>query len=623
MTDGPDTSPHVAEVAQMLDAAPAGEPGMQVWRGRTAVVMIRTTAAGAGRVDVLVTIQLVVAPAAVLRGSWVVAGPPGDRRYAEIDGSGQAELTDVAAGSWPVTLVPGRPPSGGGENLPADVPALGPALHAVAGDDAVALCEALMEMRGKPVADPNAVLRLLGDHPEPLVREAAADVIAEIDDAGLRAALLPTLQDPAPAVAQAAAVGLGHPGQLDAVPALIAVLIDGTCEPGVREAAAASLGWIGDPAAVEALRDASDTAYLRETARRSLALLGEVVSPKLSRPADVTPSIAATSAVGAAGRRALRVVQLVETRALGGRLGSVARTDRTVVREAAAVATWTQSANTAITAFAELGRFTVAHPAAITAGALTMLITEDEDQRDFVLRISGPAELVGMRVSIRSTGEVPRLHSGRFNEEGQLVLRGVTEAMYLAEAHVGREQARLVALYVDRATQRAAVRGSAPTDVTPGDTKPLLKVHDPEGRTMTVLRAGSDIVAQVVGLGIGDRRTVLELPIVVDPAEVHDPAGAEATAQVVRLVVPLRWNPESRRCEALIAVHRGDAVDQDRPPQVLEPSELTSVRAVAVSVGRTRAVVARQWGWLGTDERVPPAVREVVSSMTSAHGRRT
>lgn len=623
MTDGPDVAPHVAEAAELLGAAPAGEPGLQVRRGRTAVVMIRTTATGDDDVDVVVTIQLVGAPAADLARSWVAAGPSSSRRYAEIDGVGQAVLTGVPAGSWTVALAPGQPPSGGGE----DPPEVAASLHPVADDDPVACCEALMGLRGHPLADPSAVLRLLREHPEPVVREAAADVVAELDDPVVRAALLTALGDAAPAVQQAAATGLGHPGQHDAVPPLIAVLADDTRDPGVREAAAESLGWIGDTAAVEALRDASDVGFLRETARHSLALLGEPVRALLRRPAELRAklSIAAAAPVGPGHRRALRAAWRSAAPAPIGPERVVHAGASWAGRTGAVPESSDLDALNFRDVLSGMGRITVERPVAMSVGAVTMLIFTDavdasgeEGSSSFALRLSAPAELAGVRVSLRSAGEVIRVHSGRLDDQGLLVLRGVAPAEYLAVAHIELESARPVTVFADRPGRRVAVRGPA---AVPGDTAPLLEVHDPEGRTMTVLRDGSDIVAHVVGLGISDRRTVLELPIVIDPAEVQDLAGPDAIAQVERLVVPLRWNPETGRCEARVAVHRGDAVDLDRPPQLLEPSELMSVRAVVVSVLRTRSLAPYQWSWLATDERVPRAVREVVRATTDGAGR--
>jgi HEAT repeat protein len=110
--------------------------------------------------------------------------------------------------------------------------------------------------------------------PAPVVRRRAAEETARCPpDSRAGLDLVPLLEDPEPLVAEAAAFALGEldPPAAGSVPALVAVA-RGSDDVLLREAAVAALGSLGDPAGREAVLAATtDVSTVRRRAVLALA----------------------------------------------------------------------------------------------------------------------------------------------------------------------------------------------------------------------------------------------------------------------------------------------------------------------------------------------------------------
>ncbi|MGH3757675.1 tetratricopeptide repeat protein [Actinophytocola sp.] len=199
--------------------------------------------------------------------------------------------------------------------------------------------------------------------------------------------------------------------------------------------------------------------------------------------------------------------------------------------------------------------------------------------------------------SLWAAEPTPRAHVGRFDRDGRLRLTGVARHLrYVLRvlSAGGDGAARTVG---DWAGGQVVVRGATEA------TDPLVVISDPEGRTVIVTRTR----ATVSGLGIGDRRLVVELPVRTDAGH--------------RLLTPLQWNHLTDMCEASLALVDSDQVDRDECLDVRRAGDLEA-RAVAESVHRALGESIDAWRRLSNDPELATGLAAIIQDVLGSGGPR-
>jgi hypothetical protein len=480
-----------------------------------------------------------------LAGGWVVAAQPAQPyRYQRLDRNGQCHIRGLRAGQWAVRLLsPDR-----------SWPALGNVPLPTGGSP--------------PRPDFGRLLGAVSDD-DPIMCCEALDALRMLADGEVWPAeqVEPVVrqlrENPEAIVRRAAAEVLGEVGGIGAVPPLLAAADDPMWS--VQYAAVVSLGLVADATAAgrlgEISHDLDRDPAVREAAQEALDRLGESVDELAFVPQRLQPTLPVPDA--------------------------------------------------ALIAPVAAGRFPAIDPgvaAVVEQDDVALLMHPDPFDADTVVLAVAPGDAVaGYIASLWAVGSV-RVHSGVFDRLGQLQLRSVRpDLRYALRIHPPGQIAY------------AAVRELAAAIATPvlvrGKSGPvgpelvvLLELSDPDGRTMTIYRLPDNtIVADVVGLGITDRRLVVRLPIEVGDEPMH-------------LLAPLRWNHTTDRCEARLVVHATDRLDANGWLEIHRADELGPefADAVTASIHRARGVTVDAWVALAAD---PSLYRRIASVIRGALGR--
>lgn len=488
-----------------------------------------------------------------LVGSWVVAARPDEHyRYQRLDGNGQCRIRDLAPGRWEVRLlIADRARSAPGDfgepavGSPSSAPDPGLLLESVSDDDPITCCEALDALR--TLADGEA---WPAAEIEPIVRQ-------------LR-------ENPEAIVRRAAAEVLGELGGAAAVAPLLAAGDDPVWS--VQCAAVVSLGLVADSRAAARLGEICDDLgrdpAVREAAEEALDRLGETVpgDPFLLMDRPPFPPLEPVPALA----------MMIEPIAVG--------------------------------------RFAAIAPGASAVDEVdgaALLIHPDplDDSGGTVVLAVVPGDAVAGHIgSLWAVGSV-RVHSGVFDRLGQLQLRSVRPGLrYEVRIHPPGQPSvtRTVREVADPSASPVLVRGTS----IPARQRlvPLLEMADPGGRVMTIYRSAENtIVAEIVGLGITDRRLVVGLPV--------QSGGGQAY-----LLAPLRWNHKTDRCEARLVLRDTDRLDADGRLEVYRVDTLgpESADAVDASVHRAHSGTVDAWAALVADPDLHPRIASVIRGALAA-----
>lgn len=144
--------------------------------------------------------------------------------------------------------------------------------RALEDQDAQVLLQAIEGISQDPGEDvTKRLVELLRDHKDPQVREAAANALGKAGAQQATPALVSALSDPAENVRWFAVEGLRKLGATDVVPRLSDVLLQDE-SARVREITASTLGELGQPTAIPALRKALEDGNERVRAKAAAAL---------------------------------------------------------------------------------------------------------------------------------------------------------------------------------------------------------------------------------------------------------------------------------------------------------------------------------------------------------------
>ncbi|TCO62175.1 HEAT repeat domain-containing protein [Actinocrispum wychmicini] len=358
----------------------------------------------------------------------------------------------------------------------------------------------------------------------------------------------------------------------------------------VRRAAAELLGAVGGVGAVEPLLAAADDAMwsVQQAAVWSLGLIAS--SAAVAKLVEISNNADRDPAVREAAEEALE------------RLGETEWDTPTPVVERATPALPASSADAVQVA---AGRFPEIDPAVgsvVEQDGVALLAHPDLFDADTLALAVAPGDALGGHIaSLWAIGTV-RVHSGAFDRLGQLRLRDVSARRYELRIHPpGRQPAdRTVRDLSAQAATPVLVRG--PSVATEQEFVAVLEVSDPDGRTMTIRRAADgSIIADVVGLGITDRRLVVRLPV-------------RAAGGPEYLLAPLRWNHQTDRCGARLVLHDTDRLEGNGGLAIHSADTLGPefADAVAVSVRRAYAETVDAWAALAADPGVHTRIASVI-----------
>lgn len=673
MTGGNDSTRHgrlATETNRLLRSLPITIPGAALRQADAVWVHLDPqTTDRDDRFSLVITLFPVREDAGALAGAWVVlaaeGGPESEAiRRERVDGGGQCRFHGLTAGSWRALLLgPSDPEDGGARRGQRPYPQPGRQEDLEEGDSVEdsedpeadwepALWEeawgtSQIALQGETLDVPKGATRtrllrlaqaenpivvtvavdalgrlrvmeavpiLVGllRHQEMVVRRSAADALGEIGEPSALDELLRMLDEDLPFVQRAAAEALGQIGDRRAALALIRVLFDRDREHAVLEAAAEALGEVEDPGrdprAAAALRYAGFTLELagQQPAFTAAELTGDLeADPGQADPASpegiTEPAMSPPAPVRSTARALERGdVSRFAAGSSRDRVSDLYRPPSHVVMAAAEQA------------LAGLGAFDVASGVFALRPPVRVFVHPhpcSAEWEEIVIGFQPRRVFAGVRVALRGQGPVPRLHPGELDSRGEILLRGVPGELYELRLRAARDappELRPVSTEV-------AARGAAPVETEPRGTE-VEVLCDSEGRSVTIRRdRPGAFTAEVTGLGITDRETIVELPI----------RSGRHGRSAHRLLAPLRWDHRTGRCAAHLRLDSGDHIEEGEGPRAVGPAWLTPAMADAVRVSAARAadLTVDAWETVATRTATDPAISAAIRQAHSERNR--